>query len=99
MKKIIALCCLLLSSETVLAYNANSSVEIKNIRVRPTVAYVLFEGCSRYSKIYLSNDYYKSMFSVAMMAAASNKKVAVEFQENKSCASTEPVINYIDIKI
>ncbi|MDK2594844.1 hypothetical protein [Pseudoalteromonas obscura] len=99
MKKVIALCLTLLSSEAAFAYNANPSVEIKNIRVRPTVAYVLFEGCSRYARINLSNDYYKSMFSVAMMAAASNKKVAVEFQENKSCASTEPQINFIDVKI
>ncbi|AOT09533.1 hypothetical protein [Pseudoalteromonas luteoviolacea] len=99
MKKMIALCFLLLCSEASLAYNAKPSTEIKNIRVRPSVAYVLFEGCSKYARIYLSNDYYKSMFSVAMMAAASNKKVAIEFQENKSCASTEPLINYIDIAI
>ena len=81
------------------AYTAKSNVGIKNIRVRPGVAYIKFEGCSRYSRVYLTNDYYKAMLSVALTAAVAKKRVSVEFQNKQSCASTEPLINYIDVVI
>ena len=53
--------------------NWASGKSIENIRVRPVVALVLFEGCAMYTKIYLTNDYYKSMLSVALPAAAAVK--------------------------
>lgn len=89
---------ILLFSQVAFSYESNSNTKIKNIRVRPTVAYVFFEGCSRYSKIYLTNDYYKAMLSVALTAAAANKSVAVGFAEGQSCASVEPVVSYIDVR-
>ncbi|WP_404395816.1 hypothetical protein [Pseudoalteromonas phenolica] len=99
MKKVALLFTLVLLSFDLNAYTAKSDVEIKNIRVRPSVAYVKFSGCNSYSKIYLTNEYYKAMLSVALTAAAANKKVSVEFQGKQSCANTEPLINYIDVAI
>ena len=78
--------------------NWASGKSIENIRVRPVVAFVLFEGGAMYTKIYLTNDYYKSMLSVALTAAAAGKKVDVAFQNNASCANTEAQIEYIDVK-
>lgn len=88
----------LIFSQVAFSYESNANTKVKNIRVRPTVAYVLFEGCSQYSIIYLTNDYYKAMLSVALTAAAANKSVAVGFTEGQSCASVEPVVSYIDVK-
>jgi vancomycin permeability regulator SanA len=98
MKKIIMLLVCLFLSDTASAYNRASDKSIKNIRVRPNIAYVKFEGCARYTRISLINDYYKSMLSVALTAAAAGKKVEVVFQNNESCATTEPLIEYIDVK-
>jgi hypothetical protein len=101
MKKIIIFITLYIFGCEVHAYVAKSNVEIKNIRVRPNVAYVKFEGCARYSRIFLTNDYYKAMLSVALTAAAAKKSVTVEFQNGHSCNSNdiEPLINYIDVAI
>ncbi|WP_276754498.1 hypothetical protein [Pseudoalteromonas marina] len=98
MKKLLILLVFLFLSDTVFAYNRASGKLIENIRVRPMVAFVLFEGCANYTKIYLTNDYYKSMLSVALTAAAAGKKVEVVFQNNASCATTEAQIEYIDVK-
>lgn len=87
----------LIFSQVAFSYESNTNTKVKNIRVRPTVAYVLFEGCSQYSIIYLTNDYYKAMLSVASTATAANKSVAVGFTESQSCASVEPVVSYIDV--
>ncbi|MEJ6476231.1 hypothetical protein [Pseudoalteromonas piscicida] len=98
MKKILILCAMFLFSEGAVAHKLLDETEIKNIRVRPTLTYVLFEGCHHYSKIYLRNDYDKSMLSVALTAAAANKKVAVQFLDGKSCSQVETEINFIDVK-
>ena len=74
MKKLLILLVFLFLSDTVFAYNRASGKSIENIRVRPMVAFELFEGCAKYTKIYLTNDYYKSMLSVALTAAAAGKK-------------------------
>lgn len=98
MKKLLILFVFLFLSDTVSAYNRASDKSIENIRVRPNIAYVKFEGCARYTRISLINDYYKSMLSVALTAAAAGKKVEVVFQNNESCATTEPLIEFIDVK-
>lgn len=98
MKKIIIMLVCLFLSDTASAYNRAAGKTIENIRVRPSVAYVKFEGCARYTRITLINDYYKSMLSVALTAAAAGKKVEVVFQNNASCANTEPLIEFIDVK-
>lgn len=71
---------------------------VKHIRVRPHVAYVLFDGCQRYSKIYLESEYAKLMMSVALTAGAAGRPVEVQFQDDGGCQNIESTLTYLEVK-
>lgn len=71
---------------------------VKNVRVRPHVAYVLFDGCAKYSKIYLESEYAKLMMSVALTAGAAGKPVEVAFQDDGGCQNVESTLTYLEIQ-
>ena len=91
------LCCLLLASSASYAGEYVSDAQIDNLRVRTWVTYIKLDKCTKYSRIKLDDEYGKAMYSAALTAFASGKKVKVSLVEPDGCNTTESEIEYIDI--
>jgi hypothetical protein len=74
-----------------------SPVTVDNVRIRKNVAYIKFSGCSFYSKLSLSTEYDKAIYSAALTAGVSKKYVTVEL-DGDNCSTNELEILYIDVK-
>lgn len=71
---------------------------IESIRVRPHVSYIMFEGCQKWSLVYLDSEYRKAMISVALVAGSANKEVEVQYEHDDGCNTTESELTYLQIK-
>ena len=61
------------------------TTSIEKIRIRDWVTYIKLQGCPRYSRIYLNDEYGKAMYSAALTAAAASKQVTVFFEDTNGC--------------
>ena len=82
---------------TVEAGQVISSTVVEHVRVRPGVAYVKFEACSKYSRVYINTEYDKAMYSTALAAGVGKQSVSVEFN-GPDCSLEELEMLYLDIK-
>lgn len=67
---------------------------ITHVRVRPEVVYFKLASCAYYSRIYVTNDYYKSMVALVLSAAATKSQVEVGY--TNSCQTSEAIPDYVD---
>ncbi|GLQ73175.1 hypothetical protein [Vibrio penaeicida] len=95
MKKLLMLLAIMVS-EPILAGQIKTNLDVDNVRVRKTVAYVKFSGCSYYSIIYLNSEYEKVMYSSLLAAGMGGKKVTAEFN-GVDCSAKELELIYVDV--
>lgn len=95
----------LLSPVAVTAGPVVQNQTVEKVRVRSYVSYVKLSGCSKYNKIYLTDladknipdQYGLAMYSAALTAHASGKKVNVQMVDEDGCHGSESTFTYFEI--
>lgn len=87
----------LLLSSSAFAGITISDATIENVRVRTWTTYIKLEECPKYSKIKLDTEYGKAMYSTALTAFATDKKVKIGLVLDDGCNSSESELEYIDV--
>ncbi|WP_062269289.1 hypothetical protein [Endozoicomonas arenosclerae] len=95
-KKVIIVISMILLSEAVSATDKIKG-KVEKIRVRDWITYIKIEGCNKYSRISLNDEYGKAKYSAALSAASAGLEVEVKFKENDACTLNESELEYIDV--